>query len=237
MPYVKLDAGILDSTLWVQDAVTCKVFITMLAMANSDGICESTAPGIARRANVHIDEARRAIAILEAPDPDSRSCENEGRRIVRMDGGFQVVNYLKYRNKDHTAVDRKRRERQKCNTEIEQIDSEMSRRDNVTNTSESHHLLSAYASVDQNKVSFDSVDPQAWADMNAYRSLPENRRKWGWSQLAQSKMLAALGKHPPAAQRDMVDKAIRNGWRGIWEDSRKSSAQAQDNPFAGMVNK
>jgi len=106
MPYVKLDAGILDSTLWVEDAVTCKVFITMLAMCKANGMCESTAPGIARRANVSLEEARKAIETLEAPDPDSRSVEDDGRRVKRVDGGYLVVNYQKYRDKDHTNAER-----------------------------------------------------------------------------------------------------------------------------------
>lgn len=104
MPYVKLDAGILDSTLWVQDAATCKVFITMLAMCDPDGLCPATAPGIARRSNLDLEECRRALAILEAPDDDSRSSECEGRRILRCDGGYQIVNYLKYRTKEYHQV-------------------------------------------------------------------------------------------------------------------------------------
>ena len=117
MPYVKLDTGILDSTLWVQDAATCKVFITMLAMCKPSGICEATAPGIARRANVSLEDTRKALAVLESPDDDSRSVAEEGRRIVRVDGGYQIVNYLKYRDKDHTAAQRMQRFRAKHNQE------------------------------------------------------------------------------------------------------------------------
>lgn len=115
MPYVKLDTGILDSTLWVSDPETRIVFITMLAMAGPDGMCESTAPGIARRANIGLESVRRALAVLEAPDEDSRSLDLEGRRVVREDGGYRIVNYLKYRDKDHTAAQRMRRMRERQN--------------------------------------------------------------------------------------------------------------------------
>jgi hypothetical protein len=111
MAFVKLDSGILDSTLWVQDAITCKVFITMLAMCGPKGLCEATAPGIARRSNTSLDETRRALEILESPDDDSRTLEDEGRRIRRVDGGYLIVNYLKYREKDHTAAERMRKYR------------------------------------------------------------------------------------------------------------------------------
>ena len=116
MGFVKLDTGILDSTLWLSDAEVRIVFITMLAMANPDGMCEATAPGIARRANLSIEAVREAIKILEAPDEDSRSLEDEGRRIRRVDGGYQITNFLKYREKDYTAAERKRRERERKRT-------------------------------------------------------------------------------------------------------------------------
>lgn len=115
MPFVKLDSGILDSTLWLSDSETRVVFITMLAMARSDGLVRATAPGIARRANLSLTTVRSAIEELEAPDPDSRSLNDEGRRVRRVDGGFQVINYTKYRQKDHTNADRQARHRAKKN--------------------------------------------------------------------------------------------------------------------------
>lgn len=117
MPYVKLDTGILDSTLWLCDSDVRVVFITMLTMARPDGMCEATAPGIARRANLSIEATRSALRVLEAPDEDSRSLDNEGRRTVRVDGGYFIVNYDKYRQKDHTATERKRKERAKKKAE------------------------------------------------------------------------------------------------------------------------
>lgn len=111
MPFVKLDIGILDSTLWVSDADVRIVFLTMLCMAQPDGLVEATAPGIARRANLSLERTRKAIGELKAPDPDSRTMANEGRRIRRIDGGYEIMNYAKYREKDHTAAERKRRQR------------------------------------------------------------------------------------------------------------------------------
>jgi hypothetical protein len=34
---------------------------------------------------------------LESPDPLSRSTNDDGRRIERIDGGYRIINYLKYR--------------------------------------------------------------------------------------------------------------------------------------------
>jgi hypothetical protein len=97
MPFVKLDCGILDSSLWEEDSDTCKTFVTILAMCGPDGVCRATTPGIARRANLSKEIVAKAVAKLESPDKDSRSQEDEGRRIRRVDGGYYVVNYLKYR--------------------------------------------------------------------------------------------------------------------------------------------
>jgi len=36
-------------------------------------------------------------------------------------------------------------------------------------------------------------------------------------------MAKVLSKYSPSAQREMVDKAIRNGWRGVWVDQRTDS--------------
>ncbi|MCC7462113.1 MAG: GIY-YIG nuclease family protein [Gammaproteobacteria bacterium] len=103
MAFVKLDTGILDSTLWLCPSEVRIVFITMLAMARPDGHCEATAPVIARRANLPVETVRKALDELSAPDPDSRSLDQEGRRIVRVDGGFQIVTYAKYRERDHVV--------------------------------------------------------------------------------------------------------------------------------------
>jgi hypothetical protein len=111
--FVKLDCGVLDSSLWIEPPAVVKVFLTMLAMCTSEGVCEATAPGISRRAVLPIATVRRALAKLEAPDPDDRSGVDGGRRIKRVPGGYLVVNYLAYRRKDHGAAERKRRQRER----------------------------------------------------------------------------------------------------------------------------
>lgn len=113
LSFVKLDTGVLDSSLWAESAEVRIVFITMLAMCDSEGLCPATAPGIARRANLPLDAVRQVLSRLESPDPDDRSGVDEGRRIKRIPGGFQVVNYLKYRDKDHTAAARAKRYRER----------------------------------------------------------------------------------------------------------------------------
>ena len=95
--YVKLFSSLLASTIWNEDLETRVVWITMLAMANRDGVVEGSIPGLAHHARVRLEAAHKALKKLSAPDPFSRSKESEGRRIIAIDGGWLLVNHKKYR--------------------------------------------------------------------------------------------------------------------------------------------
>ena len=143
MPFVKLDTGILESTLWI-DRSARDVFITALLMAEPHetmtetsqievdslketgfkvppgwyGFVRAAGQGIIRRALVEYMEGMDALRTLGACDLQSRSPEFEGRRMVRVDGGFLILNYFKYRDRDYSNAERQARwrERQKRNT-------------------------------------------------------------------------------------------------------------------------
>lgn len=140
MSFVKLDRGILDSSLWA-DRDQRDIFITALLSAEpielktvtpqlyADkleqtgfiiplgwyGLVAMAPSGLIRRACVGITEGYVALEKLGKVDPDSRSDDFEGRRLVRISGGFLVLNYVKYRDKDHGAAERMKlyRQRQK----------------------------------------------------------------------------------------------------------------------------
>ena len=97
--YTKLFSSILASTVWREDTVTRIVWITLLAMADKNGVAEGSVPGLADFARVSVEDARKALERLSAPDADSRSLEHDGRRIAKIDGGWQILNHAKYRNK------------------------------------------------------------------------------------------------------------------------------------------
>jgi hypothetical protein len=115
--YTKLFASILDSTIWQEAAHTRLVWITMLAMADRDGIVEASVPGLAARAGVERAQCEEALAVLLAPDPDSRTPTAEGRRIERVPGGWLLINHELYRHRSSAEerrekeADRKRRAR------------------------------------------------------------------------------------------------------------------------------
>jgi hypothetical protein len=99
MGFTKLFSSIVTSSVWVEDDKTLRVWIAMLALSDSDGIVEGSVPGFANLCRVSVDEMRRALEVLSSPDPDSRTPDNDGRRIEAILGGWQILNYTLYRER------------------------------------------------------------------------------------------------------------------------------------------
>lgn len=136
MSYVKVDSALLTSSLW-QDPDALKVFFTALLMAYPTevmeplpeigigtldetgymvqpgwyGFVEAAGPGLIHAACLDREPGMAALRRLTQPDKESRGKEYEGRRLIRVDGGFIVLNYMKYRDKDHTTAERSKRYR------------------------------------------------------------------------------------------------------------------------------
>ena len=119
MAYTKLFNSIVTSTIWTEDDKTRIVWVTMLALADKNGEVQGSVPGLARVAGVPVDATREAIAKFLAPDLDSRTKDDEGKRIEEIDGGWALLNHDKYRamaSKDErkdAAAERQRRKRDK----------------------------------------------------------------------------------------------------------------------------
>lgn len=95
--YTKLFSSIVTSTVWMEDNETRILWVTMLALADKDGEVQGSVPGLARVAGITLDGCRAALHKFLSSDPDSRTKDEEGRRIVEIDGGWQLLNYSKYR--------------------------------------------------------------------------------------------------------------------------------------------
>lgn len=106
-----------DSSLLECAVATRWIFLYMLARADFEGRFRcATVAGLARTAAVSLPQAERAVAELEAPDADSSTPDEDGRRIVRFPGGWQIVTYTKYRDyqtkRQRAEAERKRRQRE-----------------------------------------------------------------------------------------------------------------------------
>ncbi len=98
--FVKLHSRITESSLMEQAIPTRYVFVMLLAIADPKGYIIGTDVAIARRLNIPLADFESAMQTLTAPDPDSNSKAEDGRRLLISDGerGYRLVNYLKYRD-------------------------------------------------------------------------------------------------------------------------------------------
>jgi hypothetical protein len=111
MTFGMLHVEIFDSSIMDVDPMTRLVFTYMVVLSDPyTGRVDMTLSALARRMHLDDDTVAHAIKILGSPDPESRSTEYEGRRIIPIDEarswGWIVVNRVKYssgkkRTRDH----------------------------------------------------------------------------------------------------------------------------------------
>ena len=98
--YAKVFQQIFHSSI-SQDYVTRHVFMDLLVLADRDGIVDMTPESISAVTRVPLHVITQALHDLSQPDLNSRSQEEEGRRIVLLDShrnwGWQIVNHTKYK--------------------------------------------------------------------------------------------------------------------------------------------
>ena len=95
--FALLWAKILDSSIWMESKETRLVWITMLAMKDSEGVVMASPKALAWRARVSDGECEEALRVLSGPDRDRPGQEHEGRRIEVVEGGWRIINADKYR--------------------------------------------------------------------------------------------------------------------------------------------
>ena len=108
-----------DSSLMEYDVVIRFIFLWMLGEANFNGIFDGSPQSMARRANVPEKDMRRALDMFQAPDPESKSKLEEGRRLIYQgENKWWLVNFVEYRTREGDGKDyqqmqwRKRKARQ-----------------------------------------------------------------------------------------------------------------------------
>lgn len=106
--YAKIYSQIFDSSI-AEDYEVRHVFEDLLKLCDPEGVVDMTITAISRRTNVPLEKVERGIAELMKPDPESRTPEHEGRRLLPLDErrnwGWVIVNYKDYRDlQDHDAL-------------------------------------------------------------------------------------------------------------------------------------
>lgn len=123
--YTPLFGEIVYSSVWNESPDTCKVWVTMMALADMDGNIQASIAGLAPVARVSLAKCEKAVKILSSPDPHSRTKDEDGKRIIAIDGGFHLVNHRKYRQKAKNRAEyyREWREKKKNQKEKETTNS------------------------------------------------------------------------------------------------------------------
>jgi hypothetical protein len=103
--YVRVFSSILDSSIWQEELHVRCLWLVLLIMADEsrDGTVNVPIARLAQKAALTEEQTRNALEILMAPDEDSDSPDEEGRRIVplipeRPTRGWRLVNWKKYKD-------------------------------------------------------------------------------------------------------------------------------------------
>lgn len=116
--FFPVDRDIFSSSLWISGTPEERVlWIWLLGHKDKDGVVPHRELAIADGAKLPRSTVEQLLVKFSGPDPDSRTGDNEGRRIGRTDDGFvRILNHDKYFNKDYSTPRwRKWRERQRSN--------------------------------------------------------------------------------------------------------------------------
>lgn len=100
--YAKIFSQIYDGTLCTVGPWEALVtFQQFLVLSDQDGTVDMTALAISRRTSIPLEIIEKGIAALILPDPESRTPDEDGKRLVPLaegrSWGWRIVNYAHYR--------------------------------------------------------------------------------------------------------------------------------------------
>lgn len=229
--YGKIFSQIFDGTLATKGPWQALVtFEQLIVLANKHGEVDMTAEAISRRTTIPIDYIRIGLEALVLPDPDSRSPDEEGRRIVLIDPtrtwGWRIVNHEHYR-KIRSEEERREyhknymRKRRAVNLTV-----------NLSTTGDACQPISVSSKQDANTKAEDQKIKTPPAKRAARSPIDENFaisdevRAWA----ARNAYIENLDKHFDA----FCDSARANGYKYANWDSALKNAIRKD--WAGLNN-
>ena len=114
--FVKIHGKLVMSSVWNLDGDTCKVWITLLCLADPDGIVQGSVGGLAAQCRLSVEKTQEALKIFLGPDPFS-SDGTSGERSEEVPGGWMILNHGDYRDRTTRrqvlAAERSKRWREK----------------------------------------------------------------------------------------------------------------------------
>lgn len=257
MSYVKLFDSIVASTIWMAPSETRVVWITMLAIADRDGNVMASVPGLAHLCRVSRAACEAALDALMAPDLDSRTKTNEGRRIAPIDGGWVIINYEKYRDKATLAEkqekDRLRQQRKRdrdaasrnvtpvtdCHAASQPVTESRLSSDRIGSDLTQKEIA---ASASRRETPSEEIDPRFLRFWEAYGRKGSRKQSLAqWKRLrptdemaaeviAAAKVYRASQAHDPKFQRDGQRWLRDEGWNDQVVQSSSAQVNASGRP-------
>ncbi len=250
--FTKLFSSIVTSTIWAETNPTRIVWITMLALADRQGEVGASIPGLARAANVTIEECEIAIKAFIAPDGYSRTKDHDGRRIIEVEGGWRLLNYAKYReamrSMDRTEYLRQKQAESRARRKLRESTKTSTLSTESTSLNQIQPIAEAEAEADSKTKRKDAVPAlplvlntpeflNAWRDWLQHRKEKKKPVQPGsQTELQQLKTLQDWGVERSIAA---IRFTIFKGWDGLREpdeNGRKNGHSFAELPLTPPSN-
>lgn len=224
--YTKLFSDIVDSSIWDEDAETCKVWVTLLALSDASGYVRGSAGWLAGKAKVSVQHCEFSLNKFKNPDPRSRTPDNDGRRIEQLEDGWLILNYISFRERlssDPKAAATRAR--------VQKHREQQALRNKKSVTTESP--ASASASVpNQDGSEFDLYIPQVlnieefkpvWHQWVLCRKKKKQCKDWF---ALFEKQLEWLTKFTVPQVVEILNTSMRNDWQGLFEPNATNQGRS-----------
>jgi hypothetical protein len=247
--YAKLFTSIYQGTLR-GNSHGLLVFTNLLAHCDKAGVADIHPRAIAEEVGLTVEQVRAALDVLESPDDESRSPEEQGRRIVRIDEhrawGWRVVNYVKYRSirNEEDRREQNRESQERYRNRHKPPSAAVSRRKPQSAHTEAEAEVEAKKHIDA-----PSASPKALVSVSDLIAIGVDKQSAAdWLRARREKKLPLTRTAMESVQREAtkagltvpeaVRRAASEGWAGFkasWLDGDRGAMAAAADPFAGAV--
>jgi hypothetical protein len=247
--YGKIFQQMYDGTLGTNGPWEALVtFQQLIVLADKDGVVDLTIPAIVRRTTIPQHIIEKGIAVLLLPDPDSRTPDDEGRRITLLSEhrswGWKIVNYAKYRairsDEERRAYHRDyyhdvRKPKAKADSTSFQTDS----------TDSNSSSFSTKAISNKQKKKEENTGLLTKADVVAFGVPDDVARDWMAIRKAKKAVLTETAWKAIVREAEKggvsigtaIKTSVERGWQGFkadWLKDRSAAAGATTDIFAGV---
>ena len=212
------------------------VFVNLLTHSDQHGIVDRHWRAIADETGLSQERITNAIEFLESPDHESRTPDEEGRRIVRLDDhrawGWRIVNHSKYRDLCTKTQNAERQARfRKSNAIVTHSNGQVTPCPVlpvgvgvVVDVVDS--VLDKGVQWEKVELPFESeAFKQAWQDFVDHRKAKKAKMT--------KKAIQLIFKDMPKTESDAIasiEQSIKHGWTGVFPVKKENNQSNQQKP-------